>query len=131
MEIGAGGGYWARLLRDVGVDILAFDTCPPELNDWAGGAAPWTSILKGGEEVLIDHAERAVFVSWPPRPNGFMPALLDRAPQRTLALITDGPSLVGEDPMYVRLQRNWIQSCQIELPTSPYRHDHLIIWERA
>jgi hypothetical protein len=29
LEVGAGSGYWARLLRARGVDVLAFDLHPP------------------------------------------------------------------------------------------------------
>ncbi len=37
LEIGAGSGYWARLLKDLGTDILAYDPAVPESNDWTAG----------------------------------------------------------------------------------------------
>lgn len=80
VEIGAGAGYWARLLRDRGSDILAFDQMPVEHNSWTTDVvAPWTEVDLGGIEMLHEHPDRAVFVCWPPRPNGFMKALLDTA----------------------------------------------------
>ena len=36
VEIGAGTGYWAKMLSQLGVKVHAFDTCPPneEVNGW-------------------------------------------------------------------------------------------------
>ena len=47
VEIGCGKGYWSRLLRDRGVDIVAYDIslCP--------SAQRWTALRHGGPEVLV------------------------------------------------------------------------------
>jgi hypothetical protein len=31
VEVGAGTGYWARLLHDCGVDVVAYDLAPPSV----------------------------------------------------------------------------------------------------
>lgn len=75
MEIGAGNGYWAWLLRQMSVDILAFDANPPlgeghtneySRNALADGQA-WTEVLPGGPEQAALHADRTLFLCWPPR----------------------------------------------------------------
>ena len=45
VEIGAGNGYWARLLENRGVDIIPFDKYFKPRNTW-------TTVFYGGPEVL-------------------------------------------------------------------------------
>ena len=47
VEVGCGKGYWARLLRDAGVDTVAYDITGPDEAD------RWTEVLKGGPEVRL------------------------------------------------------------------------------
>jgi hypothetical protein len=59
VEVGCGNGYWARLLRDAGVDILPYDhRLPPP-------AARWTELQVGGPEVLEAHTARVLFLCYP------------------------------------------------------------------
>ena len=59
VEIGCGRGYWARLLRDAGVDIVAYDhKLPPKKQRW-------TDLVKGGPEVLQNHSDRALMLCYP------------------------------------------------------------------
>jgi hypothetical protein len=59
LELGAGSGHWASVLRTGGVDVLAYNATPPPFQ--------WTEVLEGGAEVLADrgHAERALMLCWP------------------------------------------------------------------
>ena len=57
VEMGGGTGYWARCLRERGVDVLCYDLHPSE------GA--WTEVLKGGPAKLRDHADRTLFLCYP------------------------------------------------------------------
>lgn len=69
VEIGAGTGYWARKLRDIGADILAFDKAPPNgdvPNRYHSRAPTWTEVEPGDHTVLTAHSERALFLCWPP-----------------------------------------------------------------
>jgi hypothetical protein len=93
-------------------------------------AEPWTPVLLGGIEVAAMHPDRALFVCWPPRPSGFMIDLLLTAPQRTLALITDGR---GPEPdrMYDLLAPDWALTSEVAIPTWPARQDRLMIWNKT
>lgn len=60
IEIGAGNGYWARLLLDMGVNIIAYDV-KHNLNSW-------TDVKLGGPEVLLDESivvNRTLFLCYP------------------------------------------------------------------
>lgn len=69
IEIGAGGGYWAYLLKKQGAEILPFDIEPPhKCNNSYRGNQPmeWVLILQGGPEQLKKFKDRTLFLCWPP-----------------------------------------------------------------
>lgn len=69
VEIGAGTGYWAHRLRSIGVDIVAFDQAPVDgerANRYHSRTRPWTHVERGDQTVLAGHADRALFLCWPP-----------------------------------------------------------------
>jgi len=68
VEMGAGTGYWAWLIRQAGGDILAYDRYPPpdRRNRWHAGEEPWTEVLPGGARRLARHPDRTLFLCWPP-----------------------------------------------------------------
>lgn len=68
IEIGAGAGYWARLLRDRGVDVTPYDRDVGAAARAAGapGAAAWTKVERGGSEVLPKaHRAAALLLMFP------------------------------------------------------------------
>lgn len=72
VEIGAGSGYWARCLSEMGADVIAYDSFPPgEQNPWEWyGGNPWFDdswypILGGDESAAGHHPERTLFLAWP------------------------------------------------------------------
>lgn len=67
IEIGAGTGYWAHLLRMHGVDVLASDTAPApsRSNRWFAGSQAWTDIIAADHRVVAQHAGRTLLIIWP------------------------------------------------------------------
>src|ERR1700716_2853651 len=67
VELGAGTGYWAFLLRHRGVDIVAFDIAPPGQfpNAYKFEPRTWTAVLQGGVEVLDQYPDHTLFLCWP------------------------------------------------------------------
>jgi hypothetical protein len=69
IEIGAGTGYWAYRLRCIGVDIVAVDQAPTDgerANRYHAPTRPWTHVEKGDQTLLAGHADRGLFLCWPP-----------------------------------------------------------------
>jgi hypothetical protein len=64
VEIGAGGGYWAMLLRERGVEVIAYDPDPDGLKDWHAGRR-WSEVLYGDHTAVIGHSDRTLFLCWP------------------------------------------------------------------
>lgn len=73
VEIGAGGGYWARCLSEAGADIIAYDLRPPGEEapwDWREGNQwfddTWFHVQEGDESMAGRYPERTLFLCWPP-----------------------------------------------------------------
>jgi hypothetical protein len=118
VEIGSGKGYWAYLLREMKVDIVAYDIdVPPK---------PWTIIEQGGPEILLREeivSNRNLFLCYPDEYNHMANQCLD---------FYEGEYIihVGElinDPTYSYPQRPWGRTTcgdfQMELMT----HFHCIL----
>ena len=69
VEVGAGTGYWARLLSDSGVDVVAYDLFPPpsSANRWFAGSHTWFPVAAADETVVTHYGERALLLVWPTR----------------------------------------------------------------
>lgn len=77
VEVGAGRGYWAHLLRAAGVDVLAFDSAPPDrvvnesFSPHSGQRMTWGPVgdlvdLEQAEKMAGLYAGRALLLCWPP-----------------------------------------------------------------
>jgi hypothetical protein len=78
VELGAGTGYWAYLLRLMGVDLIAYDSAPvggPRENRYHLDVSPWTDVLAGDLSVLSSHTDRGLFLCWPPTYSSLWEAL--------------------------------------------------------
>ena len=69
VEIGAGTGYWARLLHERGVGVVAFDTAPASSphNPWFSASVAWFAVASGDETAVDDHGDRTLLLVWPTR----------------------------------------------------------------
>ena len=71
VEVGAGTGYWAAVLQQRGVDILAFDAEPPsaEMSNNFFYDFAFTDVLKGAGATIFGQrpelAKRALVLVWP------------------------------------------------------------------
>ena len=67
IELGAGTGYWARMLHEHHVDVVAYDIAPPpsEHNTWFAGRHTWFRVEVGDERVVAMHPERTLLLVWP------------------------------------------------------------------
>ena len=81
VELGAGKGYWARLIRDRGGDILAIDKIVR--------SNLWSPLEHGNEYSLRPFEDRTLLVVMPPRP-GFE-GILQQWHGSHLVVVTEGP----------------------------------------
>ena len=155
VEIGAGTGYWARCLRERGVDIVAYDVMGDSWRSWfrpsivaeirRGGtraivarphpkrAEPvlWTDVLQGGPEVLRRHAERTLVLCWPDPWSGFDEAALLAYPGEHVAVVGEpGEEGPGSEGFQARLRRSWSRIEAVPVPRWHSSKDRLFIYAR-
>jgi len=72
VEIGAGSGYWARCLSEMGADVIAYDQWPPggqkpwewyRANPWFEDS--WYPLIEGDDSSSAYHPDRTLFMAWP------------------------------------------------------------------
>jgi hypothetical protein len=78
VEVGAGTGYWAALLKSRGVDVVAYDKAPPGANQGASQffSSRYTSVLQGDASSQAFWKTNRVYLStrsllmvWPNNPD--------------------------------------------------------------
>jgi hypothetical protein len=109
VEIGAGTGYWARLLSDRGADVIAYDLWPPpsRRNAYFAGAKTWFPVERGDEHVVARHAERTLLMVWPTWNEawpGVAAAEFHAAGGQMIVYVGDGPgSVTGDSVLHTLL----------------------------
>lgn len=127
VEIGAGNGYWAWLLRQLGVDILAFDANPPldegHTNEYSRNALAvgqaWTEVLPGGPEQAALHADRTLFLCWPPPRDPMAYEAIEayrRAGGRRLAYVGEMFPVCGDASFEATLMGLWRPVAGVDIP---------------
>lgn len=158
VEVGAGSGYWARQLHELGVDVVAYDLEPPPAaaNRWFAGSRPWFPVLAADETVVSRHAERILLLVWPTRKEAWAAhavQLFHAAGGRRLVFVGEGPGgRTGDDALHALLgdldrcwtcaygitdapcicgiDPLWRRSASVELPHWDGMYDDLHVYER-
>ena len=134
IEIGAGTGYWAYLLRELGVDVKAFDVAPPGAvnvkNGWHDGAETWTKVCRGGPERAAYEAHRTLFLCWPPYDTPMAYHALKCYRGNTLVYIgEDSYGCTGDEAFHDLLYREWDREW-FSIPSYESIHDGMQICTR-
>lgn len=128
VEIGAGTGYWAGLLRELGVDVAAYDEAP---HDNFQAKACWSEVHKGGPLYVLKHPERTLMLSWPPYDTPMAALTLRRYKGSTLVYIGEGSGgCTGDAEFHDMLEDEWKEIDGVALPQWPGIHDYLTVYKR-
>ncbi len=96
IEVGAGSGYWAKLLTDQGADILAFDNYSwTTLGDAYKNSQTWFDVKKADESILTSDSGRTLFLCWPPRGSQFSSNALKNYQGKTVIYVGETPDHPG------------------------------------
>lgn len=137
VEMGAGTGYWAWLLRQVGADILAYDVFPPDApesesrthNPFHGYATAFATVLPGTPELLREHAHRSLLLCWPPKGEMAAEALDNYSGYRVIHV--GAPGLTASPRFYTILNAAAVLKRTLELPQWwNDGRDRVEFWER-
>lgn len=134
VEVGAGTGYWASLLRKMGVDIVAYDIVPVPAKDnaWHFRAnKSWSEVLAGDEEIAAKYPERSLFICWPPGDDAFAFKSLSKYKGKTVIYIgEDIGGCNGNEDFFNLLRKEWVLKRTIVIPQWPSIFDRMYVYER-
>ena len=122
IEIGAGSGYWAWMLRQAGVDVLAFDTEP--------AAISWHRVLRGDASAVAYYPDRALFLCWPPYGTGMATTALETYRGNKLIYVGEWRLGCGEPALFDAIERDWSWVAGAALPNWRGRYDAVAIFRR-
>lgn len=137
LELGAGTGYWASLLDEVGAEVLAFDKYPPALsegNHYHPQGKQWFPVQEGGPEVASKYPDHTLFLCWPPYADPFATeatkAFMAAGGKRLVYVGEGNYGCTGDDAFHELLRESWNQEKYVALPTWEGIHDGMMIYRR-
>ena len=140
MEVGAGVGYWAFILRDAGINVLAFDKQPPsdsswkckkiQSNEYHGQFPAWSEVLPG-DTAAPCKTDRVLLICYPPPDSAMGVKALQGFSGNRLAYVGEMRGDTGTADFEARLRAHWdLVGVPISLPNFSNTCYSLTLWQR-
>jgi hypothetical protein len=133
ISIGAGSGYWEKLISDAGVDVLAYDDKPPALEggNVYGHKFMYFHVRRGTHRKIPVPTVATLFLAWPPYDQSLAYLAAKRHTGKYIIYVGEGSGgCTGDESFHRYLENNFECIEQIELPQWAFIHDRLEIYER-
>jgi hypothetical protein len=127
VEIGAGSGYWAKVLSESGISVIAFDnfSWPNDFTE------KWFDVQEGSIEKATEHSDKALMLCWPNYDDPFAYEALKAYKGNTVIYVGEGfKGCTGDDQFYDLLHSEWKEIKTVSIPQWCGIHDYLSIWVR-
>ncbi|CAM9411774.1 unnamed protein product, partial [Phaeothamnion confervicola] len=144
VEVGAGMGYWAEVLRrGAGIEVFAVDAAPPgealvsnalwirsKGATYHGDAPAFGPVALGGPEAAAERPAFALLLCYPPPASDMAAAALRCYRGGFVMHVGEWRGLTGDASFETALQREF--SLRETVPLPPWGTDasHLTVWER-
>ncbi len=123
IEVGAGTGYWAWLLRQAGADVIAVDKNPQ--------APPhWTSIVDGDSSRSREYPNRTLFLCWPSYQDPMAFDALRSYAGSHVAYVGEMRGRTADEDFHRYLTEAFMLEREIEIPVWPGYRDCLYVFRR-
>jgi hypothetical protein len=130
VEMGAGSGYWAHLMRERGIDVIAYDRERPHDDNYFARHL-WTRIDPGRPSALRAHPDRTLFLCWPPNNSPMATNCLKQWSGRHLIHVGEWRISTGSKGFYDRLEAGFQLVEKLSIPQWEGMYDMLTVWRRS
>lgn len=134
VEIGAGRGYWARLIADAGGQIRAFDDFSWENLHQEDPDQPrpdWFPVERGGPEQARRPGARTLLLVWPPYQDPMAADALEAFEGEYVAYVGEGfGGCTADDCFHILLEDEWDLLYTIDIPSYWGLHDDFLFYRR-
>jgi len=138
VEVGAGTGYWAALLRARGAVVFAYDKEPlptaageASSNEYHGSCRAWTRVLRGGPEACAKHPNAALLLCYPPPDAPMALDALRNFQGNVLCYVGEWHGDTGTAAFERELSQGFVLQRQVPLPNWGDTSASLMVWERS
>lgn len=129
VEIGAGTGYWAGLLRNRGVEVEAYDIMGTDWKRWFPGGAI-SPVKKGNQGKVLEHPDHTLLLVWPYM-NDMAISTLRLYKGEYVIYIGEGEGgACASDDFFQALEEDWEEIAQLDIPQWSGIHDYLWLYRR-
>jgi hypothetical protein len=136
LEVAAGTGYWAAMLRRRGIDVRPTDAEPPGtgVNRFHPAGRAWLDMERASAVAAVRAwPGRSLLICWPPPDDDTAGYAAVRAHTGDTVLYVgggaDGPT--GTPRLHRELDLNWVVTDELALPSWPGIPDRLTVWRRC
>lgn len=132
VEMGAGKGYWASLLKSMGVNVVAYDAAPPQMNETDFcSVGTFTDVQVGGPEVLGEMPERTLMLCWPSYNTSFAHECLKHYKGNTVVFVGESMGgCTGNAAFFDTLEAEYDGVRYHPIPRWYGINDALTVWSR-
>lgn len=126
VEVGAGSGYWAWCIDQLGGVVAATDADPPEST--YRHVAPYDA-RRRVNAMIPGEMDMALLLVWPPYDDPMAADCLEAYPGDTVIYVGEGRGgCTADDRFHQRLHQDWHLAETVPIPTYLGLHDRLEVW---
>lgn len=132
VEVGAGTGYWAWCIEQVGGEVYAFDPAPPRLDTYHQVICQPAVDAIEAMQATGGLEDWSLFLCWPPFDDPMAVDALDAYDGTTVIYVGEGRTgPTATDAFHDQLYAEYQLAETVAIPTYLGLHDRLEIWNRA
>lgn len=130
VEVGAGTGYWAWMLKQAGAHVLPYDLPTPE--PCQVSSQRWTELLVGtGQEVADRHSDCTLFICWPTYDDPWSGEALATYRGSRVVYVGEGSGgCTGDKVFHEMLDTQWEERIRLDIPQWEGIHDAVWVYRR-
>lgn len=136
VEVGAGRGYWAWLLEQIGIEVICYDNALISLGEENPyfkncGEHTYHDVLRGDAQAVALHSDKVLFLCWPNYDSSFAVDTLRAYQGDTLVYIGEGDGgCCANDDFFYLLETDWEEIDCNDMIQWEGIHDYCWIYRR-